>query len=241
MKPTEKRLVRKLTCSAFRRLVTPKTVVIVPFGALESHGSHLPLGADTFQAEAVAVAVSRRTGALVAPAVPYGVCPTFASFPGTVSLSFDTFRDLAREILEGFARHGVRRVLCLTGHGSATQVTALREAARSVADSEGMRVFVLSDYDVARQTTAGAEPALGGHAGALETSRLLAIQGHLVEGAPSVRYVPPPPWEVSPDPSLYFPDGVRGDPSLASREAGEAIQAEVVDRVVELVEELSRG
>ena len=229
---------QELTSPAFRERVDRETVVIVPFGALEAHGPHLPLGADTFQAEAVARAVGERTGALVAPTVPYGICQTFAAFSGTVSLSFDTLRSLARDILEGLARHGVRRVLCLTGHGSVQQIAALREAARSVTEAHGARIFVVCDYEVACRVPEGSDPELKGHAGALETSRVMAIREELVLGAPEVRFQPPPAWDVAPEPSVYFPDGVRGDPTRASRALGDAVQAAVVDRLVEMVESL---
>ncbi|MCI4346950.1 MAG: creatininase family protein, partial [Thermoplasmata archaeon] len=57
------------------RAIASNPIVIVPVGALEAHGPHLPLGADQIQAEATADSVAQRLGAIVAPTVAYGSCP----------------------------------------------------------------------------------------------------------------------------------------------------------------------
>jgi creatinine amidohydrolase len=117
---------------------------------------------------------------------------------------------------------------------------ALREAALEAVEAHGMRIFVVCDFEIARLSPQGSEPDLGGHAGALETSRLLALRGELVRGTPRVRYRPPPPGLVAPDPELYFPDGVRGDPTKASMELGQRLQEAVIQALVELVEALKK-
>ena len=61
--------------------------ILVPFGTVEQHGPHLPLGADLYYAEHICSAVAEQLNGLVAPALPYGVCRSMRHFPGTISLS----------------------------------------------------------------------------------------------------------------------------------------------------------
>ena len=64
--------------------------VIVPTGATEAHGPHMPTDTDTHQSEYIAIKLAERINALVAPPVAYGVSMTFENFPGTISLTIPT-------------------------------------------------------------------------------------------------------------------------------------------------------
>src|SRR5207245_6342138 len=85
-------------------------VVLVPVGALQEHGRHLPLGANLIQPLHVLDEVAKRTGAYVAPPIPYGVCTTTRPYPGTVSVSVDALKASVRDLLADFVRHVVRGV-----------------------------------------------------------------------------------------------------------------------------------
>ncbi|MFQ6061322.1 MAG: creatininase family protein, partial [Thermoplasmata archaeon] len=63
-----------LTTEEFEREIDDSTVVILPIGVIEEHGSHLPLSTDSIQSEYIAQRVSEKTGALIAPPIRYGVC-----------------------------------------------------------------------------------------------------------------------------------------------------------------------
>ena len=84
----------------------PVPVVIVPFGTVEQHGSHLPLSTDTLQAHSIAVRAASEAGALVAPPVHYGQCSSTRNHPGTITISGDTLRSLAKDIILALAGQG---------------------------------------------------------------------------------------------------------------------------------------
>ena len=202
-----------------------KPVVLLPVGAIEQHGPHLPLGADIVQPLHVLERVAAKTGAVLAPVIPYGLVQTSRPFPGSVSVSFDGLRGYVRDVLADLVRNGFRRVVLVSGHAEGVHMAALRTAAKEVVDAGGADITVLSDYDIiyASEFAEAGE----GHAGKIETSRILAQRPALVKGRGRRGVNRIPRHAVVRDARRYWP-GVTGDPSKASRGLGERI-----DRLVE--------
>lgn len=214
-------------------------LVILPVGALEAHGPHLPLGADQIQAEATAASVAERVDALIAPTVAYGSAPGARRFPGTVSLSLSDLEGHVRGVLSELARSGIRRILVLSGHAERGHMAALREAAdEAVHASPGLRVVVLSDYDFVYELRGRDSPATDGHAGLLETSRLLALAPETVGPDRPVVENRRSPFLPGSGTEAEWPESVIGDTRPASAELGRRVQAHVVDRTVETVRSL---
>jgi len=225
------------------------SALIVPVGSVEEHGTHLPLCTDSVQPEYVAVEVAKRTGCLVAPPLRYGICDSTRGFPGTISIGFESLHMVARDVLEEIVRNGFRRILVLSGHAGQAHMAALRLAAQEViwhhqseSGEKKCRIKVCSDYDFAYELRGKYFSEKDGHAGAIETSRVMAIRPDLVmkgrvgkESSPKL-----PRFEIVADAQKYFPSGVIGDPTAASRRKGKMINSYVVDNVVRLVEELTR-
>ncbi len=213
-------------------------ILILPVGALEAHGPHLPLASDVIQAEQTALALADRLDALVAPALPYGVCPGTHRFPGTVSHSVETLTQTVHELLEDFYGFGFRRVLILSGHGAGSHMTALREgAARTLkAHPKDLKVAALCDYEFVYELRGKESPPDDGHGGLLETSRVMALAPDLVGTVrPTARYDVPPSL-VGPITDEHWGESVIGDTTRASAELGKRIQVHVLDRLVETVE-----
>ncbi|MCI4321912.1 MAG: creatininase family protein [Thermoplasmata archaeon] len=216
----------------FERRLRDRPLVILPVGALEAHGPHLPLAADQIQAETTARALAERLGALVAPAVPYGVCFGARRFPGTIDVSLPTLSLYVGEILTELARHGATRILVLSGHAAREHMGALRDAAdRAMRSMPAARIAVLSDYDFVDERRGKDAPESDGHAGLLETSRILAMRPDLVvkvrpsgerRGSP---FVPGAPTLEE------WPESVAGDPGPATAELGASVQSYVLDRL----------
>jgi len=226
-----------MTSEEFAAIAKKDPVVILPVGALEEHGRHLPLGADVIQPLHVVDEVARRTNAYVAPAIPYGVCTTTRPYPGTVSVSVDALKGFVRDVLADFVRNGVRRVMILSGHAGREHMMALRAAAQEVVDEgTGLRATVLSDYDII-YASQGILPEGDGHAGAGETSRIMTARPDLVKGKSPPGKNEIPPYAVVSDPRKYW-SGVTGDPSKASKALGEKLDDLVIEELVKLVEEL---
>lgn len=221
-------------------------VVIFPVGSVEEHGIHLPLCTDSIQPEYVAVEVAKKTGCLVAPPFRYGVCNAGRNFPGTLSITFDTLRMVARDVLTELVRQGFNRIIILSGHAGSSHMVALRLAAqevvnhKSTASNRRTRIMVLSDFDFAFEVKNLGFPESDGHAGAVETSRVMAIRPDLVKGKGEAGALTAPRFEIVPDPERYFERGVNGDPTLASIDKGKIINAYVIEQVAKLVEELAR-
>lgn len=228
-----------LDSRTLERRVRENPIVIVPVGALEAHGPHLPLGADQIQAERTAEDLAERIGALVAPTLPYGNCAGTRPFPGTVSVSIGSLSRMMRELLEELARTGFRRVLVLSGHAAQGHMAALREGAdEAVRAVPALRVAVLSDYDFVYELRGTLSPATDGHGGLLETSRVMAMKPELVgRERPKVEYRYSR-FRVG-DPTVEeWSESVIGDTASASSELGQRVQVHVLDRLEATVREL---
>lgn len=90
--------------------------VIVPLGSTEQH-AFLSLAVDSILAEKVALDAAEPYGIPVFPVVPYGMTPVFTDYPGTISLSMQTYIGLLTDILNSLKRQGFRRILFINGHG----------------------------------------------------------------------------------------------------------------------------
>lgn len=90
--------------------------VVLPIGSTEQH-AYLSLGTDSILAERVSVEAAAPLGVLVMPAMPFGIAPGFAAFPGTVSLTVETLAAVLHEVLETLYGQGFRRFLVVNGHG----------------------------------------------------------------------------------------------------------------------------
>jgi creatinine amidohydrolase len=222
-------------------------VVIFPVGSVEEHGAHLPLCTDSVQPEYVALEVAKRTGCLVAPPLRYGVCDSTRGFPGTISVGFESLHRVVRDVLEEFVRNGFRRILVLSGHAGQTHMAALRLAAQEVvwchqdeSAEERCRIMVCSDYDFAYELRGEYFSEKDGHAGAIETSRVMAIRPDLVKMRGRKSFPELPRFEVVAEAQRYFPSGVIGDPTVASKRKGQMINSYVIENVAKLVQELMR-
>ncbi|MGI0156589.1 MAG: creatininase family protein [Thermoplasmata archaeon] len=211
-------------------------LVFLPVGALEAHGPHLPLAADQIQAERTAVDLARSEKGFVLPSLAYGVCRGARRFPGTVALSVRALARLTEELVANAGRMGVRRLVLLSGHAEPPHMAALREGAdAAVVRSPGVRVLVLSDYEFVYELRGKEAPATDGHAGVLETSRVLAIRPELVAGVRAAFEDRRSRYRVGDSTSEEWPESVVGDPRPASVELGERIQQHVLRRITEVL------
>jgi creatinine amidohydrolase len=162
-------------------------VAILPLGALEAHGPHLPVGADVWIAEAMAREGARRlaaqgVGAVVLPALAYAPAPFAAEFAGTLSIRPETLVALLVDLAGSLAERGVATLVLASSHFDPSQVSAVREAVERIRELGRPRV-VFPDLTRRRLAERLTEEFRAGasHAGRYESSILLAERPDLVD------------------------------------------------------------
>jgi len=210
-----------------------RALVIVPTGAIEQHGHHLPVGVDAILGQAwlenVLPLLKPGTPVFVAPPLTYGKSNEHATFAGTLSLSSATFRRLLLAVATQLKTLGFRQLAVLNTHGgnSAVLVYSLREIQTTL----GLRAGVLGWPYKPEQTPQ--EAANGFHAGEWETSLMLAVADELVDMTKAVREYPAQlsaPGKLRPEsaPATFSwatqdisKSGVMGDAPSATAEKGQ--------------------
>lgn len=232
------------------------TVIVLPVGAIEQHGPHLPCSVDSV----ISSGVLGRALAKLPDEVPaYGMAPiTYGKsdehlhFPGTMTLTGPTLLATVTEIGESVYRAGFRKLLLANGHGGQPQV--LEMAARELRLRHGD--FVIVPFHVSRLPSAAGkyaseqEKKLAMHAGHSETALMLALAPETVHMERAVANMPPPfPSKLlSPDgrPACawtsrdFGPSGIIGDPLPATREQGLEILETLSDSWVQAITDLHR-
>lgn len=233
-----------LTMPEFVAGLSQTRTIIIPFGATEEHGEHLPLSTDTLMAETVAARMAERRPVFVAPAIPYGVCRSTQDYPGTVTISTSTLRALAVDLVKAFYADGLRHFVLLSGHAGGTHNAILQDAGeellRILPQAE---IAVVTELDLVNQHAFSLVETRGdSHAGEIETSRILHSHPQLVQGLSKREFPNFPKGILVRNKRDYWPGGVWGDPAKATAEKGVKIEAAVLDGLEKLILEIeSRG
>lgn len=214
-------------------------IAVLPVGAVEQHGAHLPLLTDTVMASGVAARIAAAIDGFLLPAIAYGDCWTTEGWVGTLSLSPDTLRLVVEDIGRGLHRMGARGLVTVNGHFGNRE--PIFRAARMLHEL-GLPVLHL-DYpgmEAAAHDVLESEPAGPGfyHADEFETSVMLALDPGSVRmerAAPEYPDFPPLFGHVPMKLSAFNRSGVFGDPRPSSAEKGEALIGRIVDASAELV------
>ncbi|MGN8545362.1 creatininase family protein [Bradyrhizobium sp. CCBAU 53421] len=160
------------------------STVLIPCGAVEQHGPHLPLCMDADHADALAVNVAQRLGrALIAPTIRVGCSAHHLVLPGTISLRPETFEAICLDYCTSLAQHGFKRILLFSGHIGNFPVLRdmLPRLRRAVPQDVEIDAFCDSIAWIDRWRSAvkeaGGDPnAVGGHADIAETSLMMLLR-----------------------------------------------------------------
>ena len=224
-----------------------RTTVVVPFGAVEQHGPHLPLGTDAIFGDEIGLAVAERLDAFLAPTVRVGFSAHHMAFAGTLTVDEGAFQAVAGQIVRALAEHGFQRIVLLPTHGG--NFRPLGGAVAGLPAIDGVKVITFPDVGMLLNailpvaSEMGLTPAEGGvHAGEWETSMMLALRPELVRMERAEEgYV----GDLASGVQRFFNEGVHvlaengifGDPRRASAEAGRKYIRNIVETVVRTVEE----
>jgi creatinine amidohydrolase len=183
----------------------PRVVIVLPLGAIEEHGPHLPLLVDWLGAEELARMIApylRRAGwrPVLAPSIPYGVSPLAEDWSGTVSLTIGTLRRMVCEVIQGLARHGFRRFVLANYQADPGHLRAMALIKRNVERWDRVQVL-FAGFTPGRPNPSMLSPRVAAllrsprpdrewHSGELETAMMLAVRPRLVRRA-LARKLPP--------------------------------------------------
>ncbi|MGE2716853.1 creatininase family protein [Mycolicibacterium litorale] len=212
-------------------------VAVLPLGAIEQHGSHLPTGTDTLLAAAAVEAAVARTGDIGLPPVAYGCSLGHtAHWPGTLSLSVPTLTAIVTDIGRWVVASGFRKMVVINAH--ATNGPPAQAALLTLRHEIPMlRTCFASLYDITMRAHTGyRSDADDPHANVAETSMMLHIDGGLVS---LDRAVDEEDRTLNRVLTYPMPDvtrsGVVGRPSSATADSGAVLFDEIVEDIAELL------
>lgn len=164
-------------------LIEEADFVALPCGSLEQHSTHLPLSVDTLRADVLTRELARSApehGLSIAmlPVLPYGYSEHHMTYPGTVTLMDDTYRDVVIEIGRSVGAHGAARFLVVNYHGGNRE--PLKLAGDRLQRDHGLRTHVVDWTDYAREQLRERFGEAWGHAGDHETSVIELFYPELV-------------------------------------------------------------
>ena len=249
-----------LATTDFAGLDPARTVAVLPVGATEQHGPHLPLAVDQVLADGILAHAVHRLPAdlpvLLLPSQPVGYSPEHASFPGTLTLSAPTLIALWTEIGEGVARAGVRKLVLFNAHGGQVSFTDI--VARELRNRCGLIVYGCSWWNLPLGDEAMAlfppdEHRFGVHGGAIETSLMLALRPQAVRMAQAQDFGSTSRDRAARYPILgngrsaklgwamqdYNPQGAAGNAASASAGKGQALLDAAAAALARLLQEVS--
>lgn len=210
--------------------------VIMPLGATEEHGTHLGLGTDFIEAEAIARGAGEATGVMVAPTLNYGMSLPLMDFPGTLSLRPATLMVVLEDLFNGLYTHGFRRILIVNGHGG-NNASILSSVQTSAFTLKYLRFKLFqwwTDAETDQIVTKMMGEQEGSHASAGETALMLAIRPNAVKmnrltdrDAPVLKSRELTTVQTF---AHQYHDGIMGlDPHVATKEAGDALLKKSVE------------
>ena len=239
-----------LTIDEFNEAVEKsKGVVLVPFGCLEKHGSHMPIGTDILVARYMSIKTSEIEPVMVFPFIPFGIVGEVKHKKGTISLTSNLIYHMLEELCDELARNGFNKIIFVDGHGGNANFLKYFMQSRL----ENHHPYITYYFDVGEKTPEFwqiyqekfGRVLESGHACEFETSTMLAISNDLiqmdkinVEETKAKHRL-----DHVKNTTLYtgigwyadYPNQIAGDPSNADVERGKYINEIIISRLAKAV------
>ena len=244
MSNTDSVFVEQSTWLDIQQALNFNRICVVPIGAsCKEHGPHLPLNSDYVQARWLAEQVATLFSVIVWPVISAGYYPAFVEYPGSWSISEETFTHSTLDIIESIGRHGDNRIVLLN-----TGISTINPLQAAIDQSEfRSRLTLINVYSGEHTEKVIKEieqQRRGGHADEVETSIMLAIDPSSVQmehARPGLEDIQKGPLNrENPAQPNYSPSGSMGNPTLANANKGKKILAAILEDISVQMEQILR-
>ncbi|MED0715633.1 creatininase family protein [Aeribacillus composti] len=250
----EQKFFARLTSKEIAELPKQNALIILPVGAVEQHGPHLPVFTDSLIAEGILHSACKHLkeedNIWILPPIAYSKSIEHLGYAGTISLSGSTLEAMIKDIAASLKKSGFRKFVLFNSHGGNHDL--LNSVARDIRIETGLMTFRLNSYDfnVSEDLIEEKEAAYGIHGGEIETSFILSFKTDWVKK------------ELCPDEFIQFPEsakhlqlkgshyvawrmedisksGILGNAKKASKETGEIIANRLGEKLAVVLREMA--
>lgn len=230
----------EMSWKEFETAVKDKDFALLPIGAIEQHGPHLPMGTDVIIAEHLCERLAQATGGVLLHSLAYTPSFSLRHYPGTVRVSNETFTSTIVEIANALYQHGIKTIYAFIAHLGALDACKAAERELLLHSQARLIRLVLPGHKEAIEKHCVSERwhATYVHAEEYETSAVLAIRPDLVDMSKAVREYPEHdpllgptslPWNA------FCESGVIGDATVATAETGKKILEHIFRESLNLI------
>lgn len=227
-----------------KKLKKEEMTALLPIGATEVHGNHLPLGTDIFLAEQVCRKVEEQLGSencVILPCIPYGQVWSLGDCPGSIHIPDEVLSPYIREIGNSIARAGIRRMAIVNSHVG--NMNAIKTAARQLTETTDLKVYIFTYpglNEITGKVCTAPQPHKGYfHACEIETSLMLYLCPEKVDMEKAICQYPSFPEEFDYTPIRWtelMETAVLGDATAATEEKGRRIIEVVVQKLCDILQ-----
>ncbi|MGG3643838.1 creatininase family protein [Bacillus gobiensis] len=248
----EKRFLPRLTTMQIKEMPKEDALLVLPIGATEQHGPHLPVYTDTLLGEGLlnlAFTHLENENVWLLPPIPYGKSNEHFGLAGTITLSAATLQAVVMDIAKSVSESGFKKIVLFNSHGGNHDL--LNMMAREIRIETGLMVFRLNStaFDVTSEVISEKEQKFGIHGGEVETSMVLDLKESWVQMKYSTREFP----KLDEDSSIYLKggcyfawltndiseSGIAGDASLGTKQKGEQFNEKLGIKIAKVLLEMS--
>ncbi len=236
--------IKEMTWTEFDELRKETGIAIVPIGATEVYGPHLPLGTDIIVCEEVAKKIAQKVKVLIGPSIGVGDSKCLGTFPGTIVARPESFEAYLMDICESLIKWGFKKLFFLNSH--VTNVCLIEHVCEKLKD----RKVLCSQVDwwrFVKPASIGIAEYEGelahGHASEVGTSCMLYLREDLVvkekiADQKSLYHNKYPDFITYEEFDEYTKNGILGMGTAATKEKGERIVTKCIDRIVTFLKDI---